>query len=163
MFTSGHTIPYSINGKYKQYPTIPKNKIGFSRIITTIKTIKTPNGEEPTGVNIDSRTGLRVDGNGIPTYSETEGERFEAFLGGDGTNLDGDGKLGREKAWFVQLKTRFNKLHLEGVMYHIDPGYTTNYLNLGSHPNRGQIFTLDRELPDDFMGELKHGTETIMR
>lgn len=132
---------YSINGKYKQYPTIPKEKVGFSRTKTTIQT---PDGEEPTGVSIDRRSGLPIDANGIPTYSETEGERFEAFLGGDGTDEDGNGKLGRETAWFVQLKARFSKLHLEGVLYHIDPGYTTNYLNFGAHPNRDQIYTLGR-------------------
>ena len=136
---------YSINGKYKQYPTIPKDKVGFSRTKTTIPG---PDGEEPTGVSIDSISGLPVDANGIPTYSVTEGERFEAFLGGDGTDEDGNGKLGRETAWFVQLESRFDKLHLEGVLYHIDPGYTTNYLNFGAHPNRGQIYTLDRGRDD---------------
>ena len=136
---------YSINGKYKQYPTIPKDKIGFSRTRTTIQG---PDGEEETGVTIDFSSRLPVDANGIPTYSETEGERFEAFLGGDGTDENGNGKLGRETAWFVQLKSRFSKLHLEGVLYHIDPGYTTNYLNFGAHPNRGQIYTLERGQPD---------------
>ena len=135
---------YSINGKYKQYPTIPEDKIGFSRTQTTIQG---PDGEEETGVSIDFLSGLPVDANGIPTYSETEGERFEAFLGGDGTDEDGDGKLGRETAWFVQLKSRFGRLHLEGVLYHIDPGYTTNYLNFGAHPNRGQIYMLERQPP----------------
>ena len=135
---------YSINGKYKQYPTIPKGKVGFSRIQTTVQGL---DGEEPTGVSIGFGGKLHVDKNGVPTYSETEGERFEAFLGGDGTDEDGDGKLGRETAWFVQLKSRFRKLHLEGVLYHIDPGYTTNYLNFGAHPNRGQIYTLDRGRP----------------
>ena len=136
---------YSINGKYKQYPTIPKDKVGFSRTKTTLQG---PEGEEETGVSIDFSSRLPVDANGIPTYSETEGERFEAFLGGDGTDEDGNGKLGRETAWFVQLKSRFDKLHLEGVLYHIDPGYTTNYLNFGAHPNRGQIYTLERGQPN---------------
>ncbi|MCY3549841.1 MAG: hypothetical protein OXH39_05220 [Candidatus Poribacteria bacterium] len=136
---------YSINGKYKQYPTIPKDKVGFSRTKTTIQG---PDGEEETGVSIDFSRRLPVDANGVPTYSETEGERFEAFLGGDGTDENGNGKLGRETAWFVQLKSRFGKLHLEGVLYHIDPGYTTNYLNFGAHPNRGQIYTLERGRPD---------------
>ncbi len=147
---------YSINGKYKQYPTIPKKKVGFSRTNTIVNT---PNGEEPSGVSIDRRTGLPVDANGIPTYSETEGERFEAFLGGDGTDEDGNGKLGREKAWFVQLESRFEKLYLEGVLYHIDPGYTTNYINFGAHPDRGEIFALDggqfrRPLDDEIPDEL---------
>ena len=136
---------YSINGKYKQYPTIPKDKIGFSRTKTTLQL---PDGEQPTGVTIDLNSQLSVDANGIPTYSETEGERFEAFLGGDGTDENGNGKLGRETAWFVQLKSRFSKLHLEGVLYYIDPGYTTNYLNFGAHPNRGEVYTLERGGPD---------------
>ena len=136
---------YSINGKYKQYPTIPKDKVGFSRTRTTVQG---PDGEEETGVTIDFSSQLPVDANGIPTYSEAEGERFEAFLAGDGTDEDGDGKLGRETAWFVQLKSRFGKLHLEGVLYHIDPGYTTTYMNFGAHPNRDQIYLLERGRPD---------------
>ncbi|MDE0637871.1 MAG: hypothetical protein OXI43_18690 [Candidatus Poribacteria bacterium] len=127
---------YSINGKYKQYPTIPKEKAGFSRINTEV------NGE-PTGISIDPATNLPVDSNGIPTYSETEGERFEAMLGGDGTDEDGDGELGRETAWFVQLKSRFGKLYLEGVLFHIDPGYTTTYLNAGAYQlERDQFYPL---------------------
>ena len=136
---------YSINGKYKQYPTIPKDKVGFSRTKTTLQL---PDGEQPTGVTIDLNSQLPVDTNGIPTYSEVEGERFEAFLGGDGTDENGSGKLGRETAWFLQLKSRFSKLHLEGVLYYIDPGYTTNYLNFGAHPNRGEVYTLERGRPD---------------
>ena len=136
---------YSINGKYKQYPTIPKDKVGFSRTKTILQL---PDGEQPTGVTIDLNSQLPIDTNGIPTYSETEGERFEAFLGGDGTDEGGNGKLGRETAWFVQLKSRFSKLHLEGVLYYIDPGYTTNYLNFGAHPNRGEVYTLERGRPD---------------
>ncbi len=141
---------YSVNGKYKQYPTIPKDKVGYSRTQTTVKT---PDGEQPSGVTIDPRTGLHVDANGVPTYSETEGERFEAFLGGDGTDTDADGKLGREKAWFIHLESRFEKLHLEGVLYHIDPGYTTTYLNFGPNPNRGSVFTLDKNVGQDELPE----------
>ena len=61
---------YSINGKYKQYPTIPKEQIGFSRLKPTILG---EDGEEETGISIDPATGLPLDRNGIPTYSETEG------------------------------------------------------------------------------------------
>ena len=132
---------YSINGKYKQYPTIPKDQIGFSRLKTTIQG---EDGEEETGISVDPATGLPLDANGIPTYSETEGERFEAMLGGDGTDESGDGALGRETAWFVQLKSRFGKLYLEGVYYHIDPGYTTTYLNFGSNSDRDQPYSLPR-------------------
>ena len=133
---------YSINGKYKQYPTLPKDKVGFSRITPTI--IGEEGDEEETGIAIDPATGLTLDRNGVPTYSETEGERFEARLGGDGTDEGGDGQMGRETAWFVQLKSRFGKLYLEGVWYHIDPGYTTTYLNFGSNTDRDQPYSLER-------------------
>lgn len=133
---------YSINGKYKQYPTLPKDKVGFSRTTTTI--ISDEGDEEETGISIDPATGLTLDRNGIPTYAETEGERFEARLGGDGTDEGGDGQLGRESAWFVQLRSRFGKLYLEGVWYHIDPGYTTTYLNFGSNTDRDQTYSLER-------------------
>ena len=129
---------YSINGKYKQYPTIPKDQVGFSRIKSVIVTEE---GEETTNVTVGA-DGLVTDSNGLPTYSEAQGERFEAMLGGDGTDEDGDGILGRETAWFVQLKSRFGKLYLEGVLYHIDPGYTTNYLNFGANPDRDEPYTL---------------------
>ena len=132
---------YSINGKYKQYPTIPKDQTGFSRLKPTIIG---EDGEEETGVSIDPATGLPLDRNGIPTYSETEGERFEARLGGDGTDEGGDGELGRETAWFIHLRSRFGKLYLEGVYYHIDPGYTTTYLNFGANTDRDQPYTLER-------------------
>lgn len=132
---------YSINGKYKQYPTIPRDKVGFSRITPEIVT---EDGTETTGIQIDPDTNLPVDGNGIPTYSETEGERFEAMLGGDGTDTDGDGELGRETAWFVNLKSRFGKLYLEGAFYHIDPGYTTTYLDFGANGDRDQPYNLPR-------------------
>ena len=132
---------YSINGKYKQYPTVPKDQIGFSRLKPTIQG---EDGEEETGVSIDPATGLPLDRNGIPTYSETEGERFEARLGADGTDESGDGEMGRETAWFIHLRSRFGKLYLEGVYYHIDPGYTTTYLNFGSNTDRDQPYTLER-------------------
>ena len=132
---------YSINGKYKQYPTIPKGQTGFSRLKPTIIG---EDGEEETGVSIDPATGLPLDRNGVPTYSETEGERFEARLGGDGTDESGDGELGREAAWFIHLRSRFGKLYLEGVYYHIDPGYTTTYLNFGANTDRDQPYTLER-------------------
>ena len=132
----------SMNRKHKQYPTVPKDKVGFSRTTTTI--ISDEGDEEETGISIDPATGLTLDRNGIPTYAETEGERFEARLGGDGTDESGDGELGREIAWFAQFRARFGKLFLEGVWYHIDPGYTTTYLNFGSNTDRDQTYSLER-------------------
>ena len=132
---------YSINSKHKQYPTVPKEKVGFSRLK---EEITTPDGVESTGISVDRRTLLPGDANGVPTYSETEGEKFEAKLGGDGTPEDGDGELGREVAWFVNLKQRFGKLFLEETFYHIDPGYTTTYRNWGANSDRDQTYSLPR-------------------
>jgi hypothetical protein len=131
---------YSINGKYKQYPTIPKNQIGFSRLKEVI--IDPEEGEEQeTGVTLDPATGLPIDAAGLPTYSETEGERFETKLNGDPAD---DGAMGRETAWFVNLRQRYGKLFLEGTLYHIDPGYTTTYHNFGANSDRDQTYSLER-------------------
>ena len=48
---------YSINGKYKQYPTISKDQIGFSRLKTTIIG---EDGEEETGISIDPVNRLAI-------------------------------------------------------------------------------------------------------
>ena len=134
---------YSINGKFKQYPTIPRDQIGFSRV----------NPEtEGSGVTIDETEltedglpnptfGVPMDANGIPTHSEAEGERFEAKLNGDPNE---DGEMGRETAWFINLKQRYGKLFLELTRYHIDPGYTTTYYNFGANDARDATYSLER-------------------
>ena len=128
---------YSVNSKYKQYPTIPKDKVSFSQV--------NPDIEEPANIAIDPSTGLVINTDtSLPTYSETEGERFEARLGGDGTDENGSGELGREVAWFINLKQRFGRLFLEETFYHIDPGYTTTYHNWGANTDRDQTYSLDR-------------------
>ncbi len=128
---------YSVNSKLKQYPTIPKDKVSFSQI--------NPDIEDPANIAIDPSTGLVINTDtSLPTFSETEGERFEARLGGDGTDEDGSGELGREVAWFVNLKQRFGKLFLEETIYHIDPGYTTTYHNWGANTDRDQTYSLER-------------------
>ncbi len=132
---------YSVNRKLKQYPTIPKNKVGFSRIK---EEIVSDDGVESTGISIDRRSRLPLDANGIPTYSETEGERFEARLGGGGTDVGKTGEMDREVAWFINLKQRFGKLFLEETFYRIDPGYTTTYRNWGANSDRDQTYSLPR-------------------
>ena len=52
--------------------------------------------------------------------------------------------MGREVAWFVNLKQRFGKLFLEETFYHIDPGYTTTYRNWGANSDRDQTYSLPR-------------------
>ena len=134
---------YSINSKHKQYPTVPKDKTGFSRLKSTL--INDDGDEEETGVIINPATGLpsteAPSGTLIPTYSETEGEQFEARLNGSPND---DGNMGRETAWFVNLRQRFGKLYLEETFYHIDPGYTTTYHNFGANTDRDQTYSLNR-------------------
>ena len=138
---------YSINGKYKQYPTVSKDNIGFSRIYIPREGEEEPEEGGPgEGANVskDPNTGLIVDANGLPTYSDVDGDRFESFLGGDGSDVDGDGDLGRESAWFINLRQRFDKLYLEGAWYKADPGFTTTYLNFGANTDRDATYSLER-------------------
>ncbi|MCH8290171.1 hypothetical protein IH992_03580 [Candidatus Poribacteria bacterium] len=139
LFNTFIRMHYSVNSKFKQYPTIPKDKIGFSRVQPTI--INIDGDEEDTGVFIDPATGLTVDANNIPTFSQTQGEKFESKQNGD---PDDNGDMGREVAWFINLRQRFGKLLLEETFYHIDPGYTTTYLNFGANTDRDQTYSLNR-------------------
>ncbi len=113
---------YSINGKYKQYPTINKDEIGFSEIAK-----EEPDENDPLGRPA--------------SYADTTGEPFEAFLNGE---PDGNGEMGREVAWFINLRQRFGRLHLEESFYHIDPGYTTTYRNFGANDSRDEPYSLPR-------------------
>ena len=134
---------YSINGKFKQYPTIPKDQIGFSRLNPEIEGANITTDEQetlPDGLP-NPNFGVPLDVNGIPTYAETEGERFEAKLNG---NANDDGEMGRETAWFVNLRQRYGRLLLEGTLYHIDPGYTTTYYNFGANDARDATYSLER-------------------
>ena len=143
LFNTSIRAHYSINSKLKQYPTIPKDQIGFSRVNPAIEgaNITIDEAEELSDGSPNPRFGVALDANGIPTYSETEGERFEAKLNGDPND---DGEMGREVAWFINLKQRFGKFFLEETFYHIDPGYTTNYRNFGSNIDRDQTYSLER-------------------
>ena len=134
---------YSINGKFKQYPTIPKEQIGFSRLNPEIEGANITVDEQetlPDGLP-NPNFGVPLDVNGIPTYAETEGERLEAKLDG---NANDEGEMGRETAWFVNLRQRYGRLLLEGTLYHIDPGYTTTYYNWGANDARDATYSLER-------------------
>ena len=134
---------YSVNGKFKQYPTIPRDQIGFSRLnpeiegsnVTIDETMELEDGSPNPNYQVP------LDANGIPTYSEAEGERFEAKLDG---NPNESGEMGRETAWFVNLRQRYGKLFIELTEYHIDPGFTTTYRNWGANDARDATYSLDR-------------------
>jgi len=119
---------WSVNQKYKQYPTISKDKVSFS---------------EQAKPDVYDFSG-EYDDEQYLNWSDIDGDRFEAKLGGDGTKEDGDGEMQRETAWFINLKQRWGKLLLEAARYHIDPGYTTTYRNFGSNTDRDEAYTLPR-------------------
>jgi len=119
---------WSINQKHKQYPTISKDKVSYS---------------EKAKTDVYDFSG-EYDDEQFSSFSDIDGYRFEAKLGGDGTAEDGDGEMQSETAWFLNLKQRWGKLLLEAARYHIDPGYTTTYRNFGANTDRDETYSLPR-------------------
>lgn len=105
---------YAENPKYKQYPTISKESIGYSQLAAD-------NPDDPTA----------------RTFSEVDGERFESKLAG-GNNDD------RDKAWFVNLKQRFGKFFFEESVFSVDPGWTTTYPGWGANTDRDETYKIAR-------------------
>jgi hypothetical protein len=105
---------YAENPKYKQYPTIPEDQIGYSQLAAD-------NPDDP-----EART-----------FSEVEGERFEAQLADENND-------GRDKAWFINMKQRFGKLFLEESFFSIDPGWNTTYPGWGANTDRDETYTIPR-------------------
>jgi len=105
---------YAENPKYKQYPTISKDKIGYSQLAAD-------NPDDPTA----------------RTFAEVDGERFESKLAGDDSSS-------RDKAWFVNLKQRFGKFVLEESFFSIDPGWTTTYPGWGANTDRDETYKIAR-------------------
>lgn len=105
---------YAENPKYKQYPTVSKDKIGYSQLAAD-------NPDDPTA----------------RTYSETDGERFESQLAGENND-------GRDKAWFINLKQRFGKFFFEESVFSVDPGWTTTYPGWGANTDRDETYKIPR-------------------
>jgi hypothetical protein len=105
---------YAENPKYKQYPTIPEDQIGYSQLAAD-------NPDDP-----EART-----------FSEVEGERFEAQLADENND-------GRDKAWFINMKQRFGKVFLEESFFSIDPGWNTTYPGWGANTDRDETYTIPR-------------------
>jgi hypothetical protein len=105
---------YAVNPKYKQYPTISKDKIDYSQRAAD-------NPDDPTA----------------RTFSEIDGKRFEANLAGKDNNA-------ADKAWFVNLKQRFGKFFLEESFFSIDPGWTTTYRGFGANTDRDETYKIPR-------------------
>jgi hypothetical protein len=163
LFKTRIRAAYNINAKYKQYPTVPEDEIGFSEkqkasdAILFLNPPEVEEDEEPIEIPqptlnangnplfLYDETGTDYEGeswDGKPlTYSDVDGERFDAKLNGDPND---DGEMGRETAWFVNLKHRFGKLYLEEAFYHVDPGYTTTYHNFGANTARDETYSLER-------------------
>jgi len=154
---------YSINAKYKQYPTVSGDKIGFSEkqkatdALLYLNPPEVEEGEEPEAIPepvmnandnplfLYDETGTDYEGeswDGKPlTYSDVDGETFSAKINGDPND---DGEMGQDVAWFINLKHRFGKLYLEEAFFHIDPGYTTTYHNFGANTDRDETYSVER-------------------
>jgi hypothetical protein len=111
---------YSLNPKYKQYPTISKDKIDYSQK-------KADNPDDPTA----------------RTFSEVDGNRFNAE---DTVKNEGDKNFSKntDKAYFVNLKQRFGKFFLEESYFHVDPGWTTSYPGFGGNTDRDEVYKIPR-------------------
>lgn len=104
---------YAQNPHYKQYPTISKEKIDYSQLAAD-------NPDDPAA----------------RTYSEIDGERFEAKTAGNGNRSD--------QAAFITLKQRFGKLMLEESAFWVDPGWTTTYPGWGANTDRDETYKIPR-------------------
>ncbi len=108
---------YAENPKYKQYPTISEDSIGYSQLA---------------GDNPDDPTAR--------TFSEVDGHSFAADDAEDGDVA----ALGRDKAWFINLKQRVGKFFLEEAFFHVDPGWTTTYPGWGANTDRDETYKIPR-------------------
>jgi len=111
---------YALNPKYKQYPTVSKDKIDYSQK-------KADNPDDPTA----------------RTFSEVDGHRFESQYTWK-YEKDKDFKSTTDKAYFVNLKQRFGKFFLEESYFHVDPGWTTTYAGFGANTDRDETYKIPR-------------------
>ena len=110
---------YAENPKYKQYPTIAEESIGYSQLAAD-------NPDDPTA----------------RTFSEVDGGRFTT----DELDEDApeDAALKRDKAWFISLKQRYNKFFFEEAFFSVDPGWTTTYPGWGANTDRDETYKIER-------------------
>jgi len=110
---------YAMNPKYKQFPTVSKDKIDYSQKAAD-------NPDDPTA----------------RTFSEVDGHRFDATY----TTKDEGGSYSSttDKAYFVNLKQRFGKFFLEESYFHVDPGWTTTYAGFGANTDRDEVYKIPR-------------------
>jgi hypothetical protein len=108
---------YAENPKYKQYPTVSQESIGYSQLAAD-------NPDDPTA----------------RTFSEIDGHRFTA----DEVESGDEAALSRDKAWFVNLKQRRGKFVFEESVFSIDPGWTTTYPGWGANTDRDETYKIPR-------------------
>jgi len=174
LFETHIRAQYSINAKYKQYPTVSEDQIGFSERAKVEDALlymeyleMGPEGvrdvqwQEKYGEETPPPDPM-LDPEGVPLFLYNEdGTDYEdeswnrqplTYSDVDGetfsAKLNGDpnddGEMGQEVAWFISLKHRFGKLLLEEAFYHVDPGYTTTYRNFGANTDRDETYSIER-------------------
>ena len=105
---------FAANPKYKQYPTISKESIGYSQLAAD-------NPDDP-----EART-----------YSEVDGARFDSNIAG--ANHDRS-----DYAAFLNMKQRIGKFILEEAVFWVDPGWTTTYPGFGANTDRDETYKIPR-------------------
>jgi hypothetical protein len=117
---------YAVNGKYKQYPTVPKDQIDWSLLA------EDPGLQDPQGG--DFVADVPSEGR---TFAANEGLRFRDKSAGSEHDSN-------DVAWFIHLKHRLGNILFDEAFYHVDPGYTTNYVHFGSNTDRDEDYSLPK-------------------
>ncbi len=135
---------YSVNNKYKAYPTVAEDRIDI-HLLTQDSGVANATVGDAADFKYDEASEGR-------TFSANNGAEFKFTPGGD--NHDS-----AEVAWFVQLEHRLGSILFKEAFYHIDPGYTTNYFGWGSNTARDEPY--DDPWPDARVDLGEGGTAAI--
>ena len=116
---------YSVNNKYKAYPTVGEERIDIY-LLTQDSGIPNATVGDAADFKYDQESEGR-------TFSANNGAEFKSTPGGDSHDS-------AEVAWFISLEHRLGSILFKEAFYHIDPGYTTNYFGWGSSIARDEPY-----------------------
>ena len=116
---------YSVNNKYKAYPTVGEDRIDLW-LLNSDPGIANATVGDAADFKYDEESEGR-------NFSANNGEEFKFTPGGDAHDS-------AEVAWFVQLEHKLGRILFKEAFYHIDPGYTTNYQGWGNNVDRDDVY-----------------------
>lgn len=137
---------YSVNNKYKAYPTVAEERIDIYLL------------EQDSGI-ANATVGDAAD---FKYDEESEGRTFSANNGAEFKfTPGGDNHDSAEVAWFVSLEHRLGRILFKEAFYHIDPGYTTNYNGWGNNNARDDVYGANPGAWPETRDDLGDGAEVI--